>query len=335
MIPFSATNVESINWQKELTESFTDLEELLHFLQLEELEIWKKPLLFKNFPLRVTRHFASLMEKGNPDDPLLRQVLPSQEELRSDQRCSEDPLQDLAFYQGNGILHKYKGRILLMTTGACAIHCRYCFRRHFPYQDHMAISGYWLAIAKQLRESTEITEVILSGGDPLMLPNRRLKELIQLLESSPHLLRLRIHTRMPVVLPSRIDQELLSLLQRTKLQTVMVIHCNNAREISQPMTEAMAELNESGITLLNQAVLLKGVNDSYRTQAVLCQSLFKNGVLPYYLHQMDKVAGAAHFIVDDTEAVNIHSKMMDELPGYLVPRLVREIPGKKSKTPLY
>ncbi|HID44589.1 MAG TPA: EF-P beta-lysylation protein EpmB, partial [Chromatiaceae bacterium] len=288
----------------------------------------------KVFGFRVPRYFAALMQKGCIHDPLLLQVLPSIAELRQTPGYTTDPLEDQAAHEGNGILHKYHGRVLLITTGACAINCRYCFRRHFPYAEHQALKNQWQPALSQLGRDASIHEIILSGGDPLMLGNDRLATLIEALEQIPHIQRLRIHTRLPVVLPARIDARLIDLLGNTSLACSMVIHANHPRELTPVLEQALSPLRHSRVTLLNQSVLLKHVNDDIQTQVSLCESLYDMGVLPYYLHQLDPVQGAAHFAVDDQSALRLHQGMEKKLSGYLLPRLVREVPGADSKQTL-
>jgi EF-P beta-lysylation protein EpmB len=273
------------------------------------------------------------MRRGDPNDPLLRQVLPLAEELAETPGFSRDPLDEHNAMPVPGVLHKYQGRILLTATGACAVHCRYCFRRHYPYgaanpgRDPEQTLEY-------VRRRKEINEVILSGGDPLTLTDSRLSQLVARLETLPHITRLRIHSRVPVVLPERIDANLLEWLKKTRLQVVLVIHANHANEIDANVREAMRSLKEVGVSLLNQSVLLRGINDNAGTLAELSETLFRAGVLPYYLHQLDSVQGAAHFEVTDGEAIKLINQLRTALPGYLLPQLVREIPGQASKTPV-
>ena len=334
MIPCSLPDLESEGQRSARPTFFHDPRDLLNFLDLDALWNEQKQQVCAEFPFRVSRHFAGLMEKGNPDDPLLRQVLPSSRELHSDSRFSQDPVQDSRFHQGNGMLRKYNGRALLITTAACPVNCRYCFRRHFPYQEQQSTPARWNQIAKQLNKLTDIREVILSGGDPLSLSNRRMATLIQILEQSRHIHSLRIHTRTPVMLPDRIDDELINILRKSRFNIVLVTHINHAREISSQLKNAMQALRNANITLLNQSVLLNGVNDSPDTLVELSETLFLAGILPYYLHQLDKVEGAMHFYVGEVRALEIESELLSRLPGYLVPKLVVERPGADSKLPL-
>jgi L-lysine 2,3-aminomutase len=271
------------------------------------------------------------MRRGDPHDPLLRQVLPLGAELVAAPGFSVDPVGDRDALRAPGVLHKYQGRVLLTATGACAVHCRYCFRRHFPYAQANASAEHWQAALDYVATNPDVREVILSGGDPLTLSDRRLAEFVQALEACAHVERLRLHTRLPVVLPERVTPELLAWLANTRLQTVVVIHANHAREIDDNVRLACARLRDSGATLLNQSVLLRGVNDSVEALATLSETLFAAGVLPYYLHLLDRVQGAAHFEVEDATARQLLAELNAGLPGYLVPRLVRELPGAPGK----
>ncbi len=273
------------------------------------------------------------MRKGDIDDPLLRQVLPLAEEEAEVPGFIGDPVGDLAAAAVPGVLHKYRGRVLLVTTGACAVHCRYCFRRHFPYADSNPSVQQWQGALEYIHGHSDITEVILSGGDPLAFSDSRLADLVEQVAAIPHVKRLRIHTRLPIVLPSRVDKNLLAWLQRTRLQKVVVVHANHANEIDEEVRAAMRKLRDAGTMLLNQSVLLKGVNDSAEELADLSERLFEAGILPYYLHLLDRVQGAAHFEVDRARALWLMQVLRARLPGYLVPRLVREQPGADSKTP--
>jgi EF-P beta-lysylation protein EpmB len=275
------------------------------------------------------------MHRGNCRDPLLRQVLPIDDENRIQPGYSEDPLQESAAMPVPGLLHKYKGRVLLTVTGACAIHCRYCFRRHFPYSEANPAGDEWQQSLHYIRTNSDIQEVILSGGDPLSLPDDKLAKLVEHLQAIPHVRRLRIHTRTPVVLPDRIDDALLGWLSATPLNTIIVLHINHANEIDCAFNQAVKKLSRTGVSLLNQSVLLRGVNDSAGTLQELSERLFDTGILPYYLHQLDPVQGAAHFAVDDDSAIKIVNRLNNRLPGYLVPKLVREIAGRGSKTPVH
>lgn len=319
-------------WQSELTAAFTRPAELLAYLQLPpdlpSLQLAK----IREFPLRVPRGFAQRMEKGNPEDPLFRQIWPSPMEEDESAGFSDDAVGDLAKLKPGGLIHKYHGRALVIATGACAVNCRYCFRRHFPYGETRASRNHWKALLGELAADPTIEEVILSGGDPLSLTDDKLADLAEGLDAIPHLKRLRLHTRQPIVLPERIDEEFLDWFIGTRLQTVMVLHANHANEIDDEVALAMAQLKLAGVPLLNQAVLLKGVNDTLDAQKALSERLFEFGILPYYLHQLDRVQGAAHFEVEEAAGKALVRELSGHLPGYLVPRLVREQAGKPSKT---
>jgi len=321
-------------WQQAMAQSITDPTELLDILGLPLSLLPRAKEAAKRFPLRVPRAFAARMQRGNQNDPLLMQVLPIAPELSDVDGFVTDPVGDITSKVAPGVLHKYEGRALLIATGACGIHCRYCFRRHFPYGDENASSQHWKRALDALRADTSIREVILSGGDPLTLNDRRLRELTDGLSSLPHVIRLRIHTRQPIVLPERVDDELVAWLRAIPQQKVMVLHANHAQEIDDMVRAACRSLSQTGMTLLNQSVLLKGINDSVKALTALSETLFDAGVLPYYLHLLDRVQGAAHFEVDASQAASLMRELLSTLPGYLVPRLVREIPGDASKTPV-
>ena len=321
-------------WQTEMAEAVRDPRELLALLQLDPAWLEPAKRAAALFPLRVPHAFLARIAKGDPADPLLRQVLPLGAELDEVPGYSRDPVGDMPSLAARGLLHKYRGRVLLITTGACGVHCRYCFRRHFPYSDETARAEEWREALDYLRGDTSINEVILSGGDPLSLSDERLAALVQSLEGIPHIRRLRIHTRQPVVLPSRVDEGLVGWLESCRLQKVVVLHVNHAREIDAAVREACTRLRGTGATLLNQTVLLRGVNDSAKALSDLSEALFEAGVLPYYLNLLDPVAGAAHFDVPEAEALTLMTELRGVLPGYLVPRLVREVPGAPSKMPV-
>lgn len=320
----------SLSWQKILAQGFTSASGLLGFLELPS----DPGLLMveKQFSSRIPLGFAKRMQKKNPLDPLLLQVLASEKELDDREDYYLDPLNELSTNPLKGLIHKYHGRVLLTLTGACAVNCRYCFRRHFPYQDNNPGRNGWKSICDYIAKDTSITEVILSGGDPLLASDLVLAELIQQLDAIPHLHTLRIHTRIPVVLPERIDKGFLAVLAETRLNKVIVLHCNHQQELDQHVKKACEELRQIGCYLLNQSVLLAGINDDAKLLASLSQTLFAYGVMPYYLHVLDKVKGAVHFDLPFTQAQAIYSTLQSLLPGYLLPRLVREEPGKPSKT---
>jgi EF-P beta-lysylation protein EpmB len=334
MIPGTAQIRQVPAWQVALAEAVTEPAELLALLGLDASWLAPAEAAARAFPLRVPRGFVARMQHGNRHDPLLRQVLPLAEELVEVPGFTSDPVGDGMALKAPGVLHKYQGRALLTATGACAVHCRYCFRRHFPYDEANAAADHWRAALDYLAADPSLEEVILSGGDPLTLSDRRLREFVQAAERIPSLQRLRIHTRLPVVLPERVTPELCELLAGTRLRPVIVIHANHAQEIDASVHAACKRLTAHGATLFNQSVLLRGVNDSVAVLAELSKSLFAAGVLPYYLHLLDRVQGAAHFEVAETEARALHATLAAQLPGYLVPRLVRELPGAPAKLPL-
>ncbi|MFQ5642191.1 MAG: EF-P beta-lysylation protein EpmB [Thiogranum sp.] len=333
MITRSIQLQQSQGWQTLLGQAITDPEDLLRALHLPLSLLPAALRAASGFRLRVPHGFVARMQPGDPDDPLLRQILPLGEELLATQGYGSDPLAELDAMPVPGVLHKYRKRTLLTITAACATHCRYCFRRHYPYNAANPVREYARTL-EYLQRQTDVNEVILSGGDPLTLSDRRLAGLVAELESVPHLQRLRIHSRVPVVLPERVVPELLAWMTATRLQLVLVIHSNHANEIDTGVAAAMRQLHATGITLLNQSVLLRGVNDHAGTLAELSEKLFAARVLPYYLHQLDPVQGAAHFAVDDHKARSLLEEMRNALPGYLVPRLVREHAGHPSKTPV-
>ena len=321
-------------WQQLWRDAVRDPRELLRLLGLPDLAATLSDSAATQFPLRVPRGFVARMRRGDPHDPLLRQVLPVVDEERIAEGFDLDAVGDADARGGTGIIHKYAHRALLIATGSCAVHCRYCFRRHFPYAEETAASAHWSAALDYLRADTSIEEVLLSGGDPLSLATSKLAEFTNALAGIRHVRRLRIHTRLPVVLPERVDPELLAWMRKLPQQVVIVIHANHANEFDADVDAALASLRANGATLLNQSVLLRGVNDAADALVALSQRMFEAGVLPYYLHQLDRVAGTAHFEVPDEKARLLHAALIASLPGYLVPRLVREIAGESAKTPL-
>lgn len=316
-----------------MTRSFTRLSALLEWL---EIDCDKLPFQCDNtssFPLRVTLDFASRMRKGDARDPLLLQVLPLQQESAVVDGYSQDPVGDMNAAVSQGVLQKYDGRALLITTSACAIHCRYCFRRHFPYQQQHLEQRLCDQTLEKL-SAPDITEIILSGGDPLTLNDQRLDRLMLQLKQLPYLKRLRIHTRMPVILPSRVTPELVELLRSFPLPVTTVLHINHPNELDESVAAAMHQLRHSDTHILNQVVLLKGVNDSPEILKELCEKGFDMGILPYYVHQLDKVHGSAHFQVCKEHALELEEQLRKQLPGYLAPRFVTEIAGEDSKMPV-
>ncbi len=286
------------------------------------------------FPLFVPRGFVARMRPGDPADPLLRQVLPRADEMAEVPGFVADPVDDAAATRQAGLLQKYEGRALLIATGTCAVHCRYCFRRHFPYDEAPRSFVEWQPALDEIAADTSLREVILSGGDPLTLVDAKLAELVKWLEPIPHLRRLRIHTRLPIVIPERVTDELVAMLGDTRLTPVVVLHANHANELDQQVADAVAKLVNVGVMLLNQAVLLAGVNDSVEAQAALSERLIDMRVIPYYLHQLDRVAGAAHFEAPVATGRRIIEALRARLPGYAVPRYVQEVAGAPSKTDL-
>lgn len=319
-------------WRRHLAAAVRTLDELLERLGLEpeRLGVEATARAARRFPLRVPRGFVDRMRRGDPGDPLLRQVLPVAAEDEEVPGFSANPVGELGLIRGDGLLIKYRGRALVVATGACAIHCRYCFRRHFPYDDGRMpdrLSG----VLEALAEDKTIDEVILSGGDPLVLSDDSLSDLADRIASIGHVRRLRIHTRLPVVLPERVDDALVGWITACRIPVVVVVHANHPREIDDDVARSLGALRDAGAAVLNQAVLLAGVNDSAQSLAELSTRLFDCGVLPYYLHLLDRVAGAAHFEVDERRALEIMDELRARLPGYLVPRLVREVDGAPSK----
>lgn len=324
------------NWQSQLSDLITDPLELLNLLELSTNQLLSGAILAsEKFKLRVPRAFVGKMNAKDPLDPLLLQVLPHHLELEEHPEFVTDPLGEEAANQLPGVLHKYKSRFLLTLTGACAVHCRYCFRRHFPYQENLPKNEDWLNIKNYIESNPDINEVILSGGDPLTLSNRKLALWLERLSSLKQVKILRIHSRVPIVIPNRIDEELISLLKNSRLRIILVVHSNHASELDDFTCSKLLQLSEHHITVLNQAVLLKGVNDSAQTLTDLSYRLFEARVMPYYLHVLDKVKGAQHFDLIPSEIDAIYQDVLASLPGYLVPKLVREIEGEKNKTPLF
>ena len=323
-----------VRWQKALREAVRDPRELLDLLGLDRLAPRLSDEAMVQFPLRVPRGFVARMRRGDPSDPLLRQVLPLDDEMRPMPGFGLDAVGDGAAKTAPGVIQKYRGRALLVATGSCAIHCRYCFRRHFPYAEETAARDGWREAVDLIRQDASIEEVLLSGGDPLSLSNGKLAELTGALADIPHLRRLRIHSRLPIVVPERVDDGLMGWLTALPWPVTLVVHANHANEFDGTVDAALGRLRAAGVHLLNQAVLLRGVNDSVDALGALSERGFAAGVLPYYLHQLDRVAGVAHFEVDDAHARALHAGLAARLSGYLVPRLVREIPGDTGKRPL-
>ena len=334
MITVKALSSQINSWQSIWRTSIRDPHELLQVLGLQGFQGLLSPLAEQQFSMRVPRGFVAKMRYGDINDPLLRQVLPVMDEQIQTPGYRIDAVGDLLAKTETGVLHKYHGRALLITTGACAINCRYCFRRHFPYSQETAASNQWQQAIEYLATDESISELLLSGGDPLSLTTNKLQQLGEQLKMVKHVKRIRFHTRLPVVLPERIDEELLNWLAELPFQIIFVIHANHSNELDDAFGLAINKLKQIGVTILNQSVLLKGVNDNPEVLIQLSERLFEYGVLPYYLHLLDKVQGAAHFEVDIVHAKELHIEMMKQLPGYLVPKLVQEIAGQPNKTPI-
>lgn len=335
MIHVSATPVEPASWQNLLASSITDPGELLRRLDLDPSLIDAANAASREFALRVPEPYLARMTPGDPNDPLLRQVLPVGEELHEQPGFVLDPLGEQHANALPGVIHKYHGRLLLIVSGGCAINCRYCFRRHFPYEENNLGTAQWREALDYIRRDSSIREVIFSGGDPLAVNDRRLAWLTQEVAAIPHVRRLRVHSRLPVVIPQRVTSGLIDALCATRLPVTMVLHCNHANEIDRELAQAIQRMRSAGMTLLNQAVLLHGVNHKLEQLIDLSEALGDQGVIPYYLHVLDQVRGAGHFHVDDAVAQHLVGRMLTRLPGFLVPRLVREVAGKAAKVPFH
>ena len=332
MIPQTPSVLPNQSWQIALANSIKKPEELLAQLGLTDRLVAIDAAALKQFPLRVPKSYINKMRRGDPQDPLLRQVFPLIDETIDNHNFVTDPVGDQLAITSPGLLQKYNGRALLLTTGACAIHCRYCFRRHFPYNESNPLASQWQQTLSTLHQDTDIDEVILSGGDPLALTDQKLAQMVSELEQIQHLKRLRIHTRLPIVLPERINDALLDWISNTRFKVVMVIHANHSNELTTIEAKALKTLTDANVQLLNQSVLLKGINDSVTALADLSEKLIEMAVVPYYLHLLDPVAGASHFDVSEEEGIKLIEQLRAKLSGYLVPRLVREQQGKTSKT---
>jgi L-lysine 2,3-aminomutase len=321
-------------WQQAVRDAVRDESELCRLLGLpDELAeaSQRTGAASPSFSLFAPRGFVARMRHGDANDPLLRQVLPVSAELDDVLGFVPDPVGDAAATRQRGLIHKYEGRVLLVATGVCAVHCRYCFRRHFPYADAPRSLADWRPALDEIASDQSIHEVILSGGDPLMLVDHVLAELVEELAAIPHLRRLRVHSRLPIVIPERVTDELVDSLRDTTLTSIVVVHCNHANELDAHVVAALAKLSDAGIPLLNQAVLLRGVNDTIAAQVALCEKLIDHRVMPYYLHQLDRVAGAAHFEVPVETGRQIVAELRNRLPGYAVPRYAAEIPEALGK----
>lgn len=332
MIPKVQEKTSQASWQSKLSQAVNTLEELAAMLNLDPKDLALHPSGFKDFPLRVPRGFIERMGIGDPHDPLLLQVLPTAQEWLEVPGYTADPLEEKQQNPVPGLLHKYHGRILLTIAGGCAINCRYCFRRNFPYQENNPGRLGWERCLDYIRQDSSIREVIFSGGDPLLVADEHLVTLVKKINLIPHVTRLRIHSRLPIVIPERVTDELVKFLTQNRLKPVLVLHCNHPNEIDQSVENALDKLQ--GVTLLNQSVLLRGINDDAATLAQLSERLFAAGVMPYYLHLLDKVKGAAHFDCAEAQAKQILQQLLTQLPGYLVPKLVKEVPWAQSKIPI-
>jgi EF-P beta-lysylation protein EpmB len=320
------------DWKAELSHCVSSIDELLNQLGLTPEDLNATEQAASGFPIKVPQPFVQLMEYGNSNDPLLKQVLPVKSELEIDSHFNTDPVDESNFNPVSGIVHKYRSRVLMIISPNCAVNCRYCFRRHFPYDENRQSKQQWLKALDYLKTKPEINEVIYSGGDPLAANDNFLRWLTGEIESIKHIKRLRIHTRLPVVIPSRIDDQLLNWLGNTRLKPTFVLHINHANEISTELSQGVDRLNKAGIKVLNQSVLLRGVNDSSQKLVDLSEKLFEAGIMPYYLHMLDPVQGASHFDVSKDHAVKIFSQIQAELPGFLVPKLVQERAGESAKS---
>jgi L-lysine 2,3-aminomutase len=320
------------SWQEAMKDAVRDADELCRLLDLPEEFASAAKEASRQFRLFVPRGFVARMRIGDQNDPLLRQVLPLAVEMADVPRFSVDPVRDDLAERQPGLLHKYHGRVLFVTTGTCAVHCRYCFRRHFPYEETPRSIPDWQPALDEIAADESLHEVILSGGDPLTLVDGTLLELVDALAQIPQLRRLRIHTRLPIVIAERVTGELIDTLRGCRLTPIVVLHANHANELDTHVADAIGRFSDAGIVLLNQAVLLAGVNDSVEAQADLCERLVDLRVMPYYLHQLDRVAGAAHFEVPIAEGRRIIHQLRERLPGYAVPRYAAEVPGAGSKT---
>ena len=321
-------------WQRLLAEAIREPDVLLESLDIPRNKMIIAMQANKEFGLLVPESYLKKMHKGDKNDPLLRQVLPLDDEMLIVEGYVSDPVGDLKMPLSPGVLQKYQGRVLIVTTGVCAIHCRYCFRREFPYVDLNPAKNNWQLTLASITQDPSIHEVILSGGDPLVLSDEKLSSLCRQLAEIPHVKTIRFHTRLPVVLPERIDDGFLAWFSQLAVQKVVLIHANHPNEIDAVVGGKLELLVAAGATLLNQSVLLKGVNDNVEVLTSLSHRLFLYKTLPYYLHVLDKVNGAAHFDVKESTALRLMNDLREQLPGYLVPKLVREISGKRSKTPI-
>jgi EF-P beta-lysylation protein EpmB len=333
----SSTSIKSLeafqeaSWSAVLSNAFKDPVKLLQFLQLDADDYLSQLQTESNFRMLVPLSYAEKMKKGDWNDPILRQVLPLIRENIKTIGFVTDPVGDLNAEISPGLLQKYQGRVLLLVTGACPVHCRYCFRREFPYSESIPDKKQWQTTLSNIQKDESINEIIMSGGDPLMLSDKRLQKMCADLAKVPHIKTLRFHTRVPVFIPERLTDTFLNWLYNLELRKVMVIHTNHANELDDVVGNGLLALRNTGVTLLNQSVLLKGINDSVELLSALSMRLIEFQVLPYYLHQLDRIQGTAHFEVEKTKALELIKTLQNKLPGYLIPRLVEEISGKRSK----
>lgn len=334
MIPHTAIPLQTCTWQEELSRAVRDPRELFDLLELNTSTLLSSLAAHKDFKLMVPRPYLAKIQKGNINDPLLAQVLPLGAELVETVGYSVDPLEEASANPAPGLIHKYHGRVLLIVSPACAVHCRYCFRRHFPYQDNQPGRKQWQQALDYIAADSSISEVIFSGGDPLAAKDNHLHWLTTHIAAITHVKRLRVHTRFPVVIPARINSDCLQWLTETRLKTIIVLHANHANELGDDTHQAVMQLKAAGVDVLNQAVLLKGINDDPQALISLSEKLFATGILPYYLHTLDPVQGAAHFAIGRQEIDRLQQHLLTSLPGYLVPKLVLEKPGAASKVPL-
>lgn len=318
-------------WQKEYKYSITNLSELCQALELKTDQLPFSLTSHQQFSLRVPKSYLQRINKSNPKDPLLLQVLPTAYEQQNTISFTKDPVGDLQSIKSEGLLQKYNGRALLLATSLCAIHCRYCFRRHFPYTEQNPRRDAWRQALSEIEDDKSIHEIILSGGDPLVLSDLVLSKLIKRIEKLKHVKRLRIHSRLPVVIPSRICDEFLAWISNSRLKIILVLHINHAQEINKEFQLKLDQLANAQCTLLNQSVLLKNINDDAESLIALSEALFTNNILPYYLHLLDKVEGAEHFDVSKQQAISLMKQVSSNLPGYMVPKLVEEIAGMPYK----
>jgi len=326
-MPIPQINSNIPLWKQILRNNFSRIDKLADFLELnsgQRSQILQRP----DFPLHVPIRLARKMAKGTLDDPITRQFLPTSDELIDNPNFILDPVCDFSFQKEGKLLKKYEGRVLLVCTGACAMHCRYCFRQHFPYESTREFDEELTLIG----QDTSIHEVILSGGDPLSLSDELLGALLDRLSGMQHIKRIRFHTRFPIGIPERIDDNFLKVLAKVPQQIYFIIHCNHPKELDQDIFERLKEVQKLGIPVLNQAVLLKGVNDDVATLKELSQCIADNGILFYYLHQLDKVKGSAHFEVDEARGRYLVGEIAKQMPGYAVPKYVREVAGDFNKT---